>query len=311
MRSTLRRSNPSMRDPIAARLKSIGYSRRMNRVCFYHAGCPDGFGAAWSVRRAWGEEARYWPRSHDDLLPLEALEDALVVFVDIAVDNQQLRALAEVAGHVVLLDHHISAKLRYESDLPTVNAIEDAGHEIYFDLDHSGAVIAWNYFHPGTAPPALLDYVEDQDLWNWKLSGSEEVNAAIGSYPREFEEWDALAQRTPAELMREGEPIVRANKMEVRRAIQNPYPIQIGSDRVEAVNATGNRSAIGHELAKRNAFGRAWGCVYRISGSQVHATLYSIGDLDVSQIAANLGGGGHRNAAGFTVSLATWLSDFQ
>ena len=90
MRSTLRRSNRSMRGPIAARLKSIGYSRRMNRVCFYHAGCPDGFGAAWSVRRAWGEEARYWPRSHDDLLPLEALEDALVVFVDIAVENQQL-----------------------------------------------------------------------------------------------------------------------------------------------------------------------------------------------------------------------------
>ncbi len=283
----------------------------MKKVCFYHAGCPDGFGAVWSVRKAWGEDARYYARSHDDLLPLDELEGALVVFVDIAVDNRQLRELSRVAGHIILLDHHISAKLRYQSDLETVNEIEAAGHEIYFDLDHSGAMLAWNFFHPEDPAPPLLEYVEDQDLWNWKLVGSEEVNAAIASYPREFEAWDELAQRSPEDLMRDGEPIVRSNKMEVLRAIQNAHAISIGNDRVEAVNATVNRSAIGHELAKRMAFGRAWGCVYRISGSRVHATLYSIADLDVSAIAGGLGGGGHRNAAGFTVSLASWLSDFQ
>lgn len=283
----------------------------MKKVCFYHAGCPDGFGAVWSVRKAWGEDARYYARSHDDLLPLDELEGALVVFVDIAVDNRQLRELSRVAGHIILLDHHISAKLRYQSDLETVNEIEAAGHEIYFDLDHSGAMLAWNFFHPEDPAPPLLEYVEDQDLWNWKLVGSEEVNAAIASYPREFEAWDELAQRSPTDLMRDGEPIVRSNKMEVLRAIQNAHAISIGNDRVEAVNATVNRSAIGHELAKRMAFGRAWGCVYRISGSRVHATLYSIADLDVSAIAGGLGGGGHRNAAGFTVSLASWLSDFQ
>lgn len=283
----------------------------MKKVCFYHAGCPDGFGAVWSVRKAWGEDARYYARSHDDLLPFDELEGALVVFVDIAVDNRQLRELSRVAGHIILLDHHISAKLRYQSDLETVNEIEAAGHEIYFDLDHSGAMLAWNFFHPEDPAPPLLEYVEDQDLWNWKLVGSEEVNAAIASYPREFEAWDELAQRSPEDLMRDGEPIVRSNKMEVLRAIQNAHAISIGNDRVEAVNATVNRSAIGHELAKRMAFGRAWGCVYRISGSRVHATLYSIADLDVSEIAGGLGGGGHRNAAGFTVSLASWLSDFQ
>ena len=283
----------------------------MKKVCFYHAGCPDGFGAVWSVRKAWGEDARYYARSHDDLLPLDELEGALVVFVDIAVDNRQLRELSRVAGHIILLDHHISAKLRYQSDLETVNEIEAAGHEIYFDLDHSGAMLAWNFFHPEDPAPPLLEYVEDQDLWNWKLVGSEEVNAAIASYPREFEAWDELAQRSPEDLIRDGEPIVRSNKMEVLRAIQNAHAISIGNDRVEAVNATVNRSAIGHELAKRMAFGRAWGCVYRISGSRVHATLYSIADLDVSEIAGGLGGGGHRNAAGFTVSLASWLSDFQ
>jgi oligoribonuclease NrnB/cAMP/cGMP phosphodiesterase (DHH superfamily) len=282
----------------------------MKRVCFYHAGCPDGFGAVWSVRRSWGSEGRYIARSHDDPLPLEELEDALVAFVDISPSNEALVELAEVASHIVVLDHHVSAQLRYDSDLPTVNRIEADGHEIHYNLDHSGAVLAWQYFHPDEAAPALLEYVEDQDLWNWKLVGSEEINAAIASYPRDFETWDALAQRSTEELMREGEPIVRANRMEVQRAIARPESLFIGNDRVEAVNATVNRSQIGHELAKRRTFDRAWGCVYRISGATVHATLYSIGDVNVSVIAAGLGGGGHRNAAGFTMPLNEWVTKF-
>lgn len=282
----------------------------MKRVCFYHAGCPDGFGAVWSVRRSWGSEGRYISRSHDDPLPLEELEDALVAFVDISPSNEALVELAEVASHIVVLDHHVSAQLRYDSDLPTVNRIEEDGHEIHYNLDHSGAILAWQYFHPDEAAPALLEYVEDQDLWNWKLVGSEEINAAIASYPRDFETWDALAQRSTEELMREGEPIVRANRMEVQRAIARPESLFIGNHRVEAVNATVNRSQIGHELAKRQTFDRAWGCVYRISGATVHATLYSIGDVNVSVIAADLGGGGHRNAAGFTMPLNEWVTKF-
>ena len=98
--------------------------------------------------------------------------------------------------------------------------------------------------------------------------------------------------------------------MEVERAMKHVGVLRVGGRQVECVNATVNRSAIGHELAKRARFGDAFGCVYRIQGRQVHATLYSIGDFDVAQICAALGGGGHRNAAGFTVSLEDWLADF-
>ena len=63
----------------------------------------------------------------------------------------------------------------------------------------------------------LLRYVEDQDLWNWKLPGSEEVNAAILSYPRRFDVWNELLERSVEDLAAEGAPIVRANQMEVER----------------------------------------------------------------------------------------------
>ena len=39
----------------------------MRKTCFYHAGCPDGFGAAYAVWRAWGDTGRYVGRGHDEL----------------------------------------------------------------------------------------------------------------------------------------------------------------------------------------------------------------------------------------------------
>ena len=283
----------------------------MNKVCIYHAGCPDGFGAAFAVWRSWGDDARYVARGHyDERLQPSDFVDALVAFVDIAPHNEELVSLGEVADQVILLDHHVSSQSRFMSDPAVENNLRLGGHYIHFDLDHSGATLAWQHFHPDTPTPLLLQYVEDQDLWNWKLPGSEEVNAAIASYPRRFDIWNELLLRSAEDLATEGAPIVRANQMEVKRVLNAAHTLAIGTKRVEAVNATHSRSNVGHELAVRAAFGDPWGCVYRMTADRVHASLYSIGDFDVSAIASQYGGGGHRNAAGFSVSLEEWVRDF-
>jgi len=281
----------------------------MQKVCFYHAGCPDGFGAAWSVWRAWGDEARYRPIGHDEPLNAAAYEGAEVVFVDIFTRTETLRALGEVAAHVLVLDHHVSSRNRFHSDVELENELRAQGHRVHFDLSHSGAVLAWQHFH-GEETPALLEYVEDQDLWSWKLPHSPEVNAAIGSYPRTFEIWDRLVARPIDSLVAEGEPLVRSAKIEVSRAVKKAHPLRVLGRPVEAVNSTAHRSAIGHALSERAAYGEPWGCVYRVSGTRVDATLYSIGEFDVAEIAVSMGGGGHRNAAGFSVQLEAWLADF-
>jgi hypothetical protein len=282
----------------------------VTRTCYYHAGCPDGFGAAWAVWRAWGPGARYLPRGHEDRADARALEGGVVVFADIAPGNEELRELAEHAERVIVLDHHVSARERFESDLGLQNALAGRGHHVRFDLTHSGAMLAWNHFHPDAPAPALLRYVEDQDLWSWKLPDSEEVNAALASYPRDFGTWEELAARPVAALAAEGAPILRAARVEVTLALQAAHAVHLGRRRAEAVNARLHRSAIGHELAKRAAFGLPWGVVYRISGDRVDVSLYSIGDLDVAKVAESYGGGGHANASGFSVTLRRWLEDF-
>jgi hypothetical protein len=282
----------------------------VSRTCYFHAGCPDGFGAAFAAWRAWGEAGRYVPRGHEDRVDPRRHEGGLVVFVDIAPANDELRELAYWAERVVVLDHHATARDRFYAEPDLGFEIARDGHLVHFDLDHSGAMLSWSHFHPRSDAPALLRYVEDQDLWNWKLPRSEAVNAAIGSYPRDFETWHALAGREVADLAAEGEPILRANRIEVERALASAHPVALDCERVEAVNSRDLRAPIGHELAKRAAFGRPWGVVYRLQGERVDVSIYSIGDLDVSAVAGRYGGGGHRNASGFSVTLAAWLERF-
>ena len=282
----------------------------MRHFCIYHAGCPDGFGAAWSAQLAWGERGVYVPRGHDDALRPREFEGAYLLFADIAPPLQAYLPLAEQVAQLVVLDHHISAQRSFEEDPFLARTLAEAGHEVRFDLTRSGSTLAWGALHPDEPLPDLLAYVEDQDLWRWKLPHSREINAAIGSHPRDFATWSALAAAPLEALIEQGAPILRAFRVEIERALANAQPLAIGRLRVEGVNARTQRAEIGHGLATRARYGAACGAVYRIEGRRVDVSLYSIGEFDVAALAASLGGGGHRNAAGFSVDLADWLARF-
>jgi hypothetical protein len=282
----------------------------VRRVCIYHAGCPDGFGAAWAAWRAWGEDALYVPRGHDDPLAARDYAGDHVLFADIAPPPEAWRELAEETERLVVLDHHVSARSRYLADPSFAEAVEAGGHLVVFDLSHSGAVLAWLHLHAGEPLPPLLAYVEDQDLWRWQLPASREVNATLSSHLRSFETWGRLAATPVEALAAEGRPILRALRMEVDRALATAHPVRVAGLALEAVNARIQRAEIGHELAERRAFGTPAGVVYRLAGARVDVSLYSVGDFDAAQIAERLGGGGHRNAAGFSVPLVEWLERY-
>jgi hypothetical protein len=280
------------------------------RICIYHAGCPDGFGAAWAAWQAWGESALYIPRGHDDELRASDYAGDHVLFADIAPPPHAWRELAEQAERLVVLDHHVSARDRYRAEPALAEAVEADGHLVVFDLAHSGAVLTWRHLHEGRPVPPLLAYIEDQDLWSWQLPASREVNAAISSHLRSFDTWGRLAATPVETLAAEGRPILRALRMEVDRALASAHPVRVAGLQLEAVNARLQRAEIGHELAERRAFGTPAGVAYRVTGRRVDVSLYSVGAFDVARIAESLGGGGHRNAAGFSVTLDEWLARY-
>ena len=169
----------------------------------------------------------------------------------------------------------------------------------------------------------LIKHIDDRDRWQFKLEGSKELHAALNSLkPWTFSQWDLLFHvdgiRLEA-LKDEGRAILRAHNQHVQAALKQARNCRIVVEKVGAepeyefdglaANAPAFlASDLASDLANKSG---TFGLVWSMAGDgQIHCSLRSNGDYDVSAIAKAFGGGGHRNAAGFSTDidiLMSWL----
>ncbi len=246
----------------------------------YHGDCPDGFGAAFAAWKKYGAEADYLPVNHGD--PPPDLRGREVLVADFAYDRSTTVRLAEQAAQLVVLDHHRSAESEI-GDLPGC----------VFDMHRSGAVMAWEHLHQGPVPE-LLQYVQDRDLWRNQLPESDEVSAALRAKPFDFLVWDSL---DVDELRREGRVLLGYQRRMIERVAAHASPVEILGVKVPVVNSPVLQSELGDRLARGKPFAAVW---WQGAGEVARWSLRSTPEgMDVSEIAARYGGGGHRTAAGF------------
>lgn len=288
----------------------------------YHKDCMDGFGSAWAFHvgrskdyagveykeAGYGDDPMYWGLS---------FIGTDVYILDFSFSRDVIAKIAALASSVVVLDHHKTAQeaLTDWDDCP-------ANCEIFFDMSRSGCLMTWNYFYM-TTPPALIRYINDRDLWLFKEQYSKDVNAVIAITPKELPAYSILAnelennlpkvteigshllyqhQKICEEIIADARPIVIDTLHPTDNPSTNGYIIAGGTFDGLACNCTPQFSSeVGNLLAKKSG---SFGATYHSnSRGEVKWSLRSIGDYDVSAIAAYFGGGGHRNAAGFTVHL--------
>ncbi len=265
-----------------------------NIVVIYHDQCRDGFGAAYAAWKKFGDTASYIPRKTQEPVP-EGLTDKEIYIVDYSYSKPVLDELVARNTSVVVIDHHATAQEAVESFEGNV-----------FDIEHSGAVLAWQYFHPNTEVPKLLLYVEDQDLWHFKMEFNREFGAALGEYNQDFETWDQLNKNLSDrndfnKFLSVGETIARFEDAHVQKLLAFKEKIVFEGQEIYAVNCSRiYRSIVGHELSTLNGKegGIEMAIVYYRYAGKVHCGLRSNGDVDVSAMAQKYGGGGHKNAAG-------------
>jgi uncharacterized protein len=266
-------------------------------VVVYHDQCRDGHGAAYAAWKKFGDTASYVPLKAGADAP--TLIDKELYIVDFSFDFDTLTKLRAENKSVVVIDHHLSAK-----DAVT------AFPENIFDMEHSGATLAWRYFHPELPVPELLLYVEDHDIWKFTLPENREFNAALGQYPMTFKSWDALIRDLVDDSFRErfilnGRTISEFEDKHVENLLSYREPVQFEGHTVYALNTSRTyRSILGHKLAElsQKDFGIAMGIVYYRNLGGVNISLRSEGDVDVSKIAQKYDGGGHKHAASIRVA---------
>lgn len=308
----------------------------MKPLVIYHDNCADGFGAAFAAWLKLGNEAEYVPVQYGqvntpadfDMKVSLAVKDNDIYILDFSFPEPVMKALFANTKRIVWLDHHKTAFEMWCEGYEKGDRFEagplPSGQYILLDDNKSGAMLAWEYFHPDKEVPMLIKHIDDYDRWQFKLAGTKEFNKALWSYaPWSFEQWDRIFFSSDPYVYenyyQEGAAILRAHDQNVQAVVKgasrkcvimtdNPTAGFTAFTGLAANCPPHLASDVGHELANQSG---AYGLLWHINNEgKCLCSLRSNGDYDVSAIAKAFKGGGHRNAAGFETNIQTlmgWL----
>lgn len=263
----------------------------------YHKDCSDGFGAAWSAWRKFGDNANYIGMVHDHTDPPKWLTGKEVYLLDWCYTMPRLKKLLKMAKSVTILDHHVSLKAEIES-VP----------DHMYGTDHSGSVLSWMYFHPKKPVPTLLRYIQDIDLWTLKMPDVWVVRASLyNMYPFEFRVWNKLQRdfedREKLERYKqEGRTIAAYDDKMIQKLIAKADLVEFHGVKALAVNSAMYSSELGAALANLLP---PLGIVYSFVNGEARVSLRANNKgkkkVDCAKFAEKYEGGGHKVASGFII----------
>ncbi len=263
-------------------------------IVFYHANCPDGFGGAYSAWKKFGDTAQYCPLSYGKPIP-ENLDGAHLFFIDFCYDQEVMDSIKAVAGSLTVLDHHEG-----------VEEVTRSMPEFVYDVNRSGASIAWAYFHPDVPLPTLLTLIEDDDLFRFKLPDTKAMLAYIAVKPFTFEFWDELAQvlDDPEQKEKMLEK-VRAYReyfdLLVEQSVERAKLLQFEDYQILAGVTHPMKpmvSALGNALAKKQG---PFAFVLQVREEGIAVSVRGDGSIDLAALTQKYGGNGHHDSAAFFV----------
>ena len=308
----------------------------MKPLVIFHDHCADGFAAAFAAWLKLGNEAEYVPMQYAKDF-LHDPRDRDVYILDFSFKRDTMEFIFDFAKKVVWLDHHKSAFEMWCRGIPedgvymcSIGGI-DQGHFIQLHNEKSGAILAWEFFHPGEEIPMLIQHIDDRDRWQFKIEGTKELNAALFTSSWNFPQWQELLHADLTPMYKAGKAILRAHNQNVQSVVKGAARKcsistccpQHGPDIADSVPASWSdgylrrfdglaancpphlTSDVGHELATQSG---TFGLLWTLDKDNVcRCSLRSNGDYDVSAIAKVFGGGGHKAASGFTIDIHTLL----
>ena len=269
-------------------------------VIYHGRNCPDGFAAALAAWLFYAGQAEFLALDHGDVRSLEdlpAVAGRAVYILDFSFAEPVLRGIDERAARLVMLDHHLSAA-------EALSGFRCRCGGIHFDMNKSGARLAWEYFQPNQPLPDLVRFVEDRDIWVWQYPQSAGFLAALDMEPFDFARWHAITRFDAAQLdafMARGCAMDdKFNKLaeQIARAAQ---AVTFNGIPGLMVNAPGMfHSLVGDLLSRKSGtFALMWAVD---ETGLVKCGLRSQRDFSCIALATSLGGGGHAQACGFKLA---------
>lgn len=289
---------------------------------------------------------RYEPYTYNSTDLLAVLDShstvSLVIFLDVALSNDIISlANSHLPLHkIIVIDHHRSTdtlmKYIIENNIATRVPID-----VTYDEHLSGATLTAKYLDCTNAKYATLyKLIEDWDLWKFELPYSKELRASIGDwlfklikandYEGALAEMSDIAERlrvagareilidSGAFILREKQKRIAAMVKDSTLAVSARAAVAVVKLPDDLESAESYISELGNALAlyAMHEHKSAEFAVGMVVNEDKERGVYKVSlrcaedkYVDLSTLAAILGGGGHMKAAGFTVPNSHNLSE--
>jgi oligoribonuclease NrnB/cAMP/cGMP phosphodiesterase (DHH superfamily) len=278
-------------------------------LVFFHRNCADGFGAALCVYYFYKlcnlQQPTYAPVSYiqDDNRTIAYLPDVTgrnIAILDFSFSaNVMKKHILPKCKSLVLLDHHKSAQENL-ADIPNCK----------IDMDHSGAWLAWTHWFGGLAPPRLIEYLQDRDLWKFELPDSRFFTLGLFiEKPMDFDEWERILLRFEdyfKPLVDSGKSYKKYQDGIIEKRAKYAKTRLFCDKKAAVVNCSFFISEMGEELLRLHSdceLAIVWHWDDYREEYKLHLRSRSGSSCNVSELAQRFGGGGHEASAAFSVKI--------
>lgn len=263
-------------------------------VVIYHKNCPDGFASAWAAWKKFGEEASYVAASYSDFIP-EGIEGKEVYVVDFSYDSIRLQDLESKAKRLVVIDHHKGGESHVR-----------ATKEHVFDLEYSGAYLAWQYFHVGEKVPDFIDYLSDGDINIYTKPDAHTICTYICATPKNFDAYENVYKEMEdidkrGDVVEKGKLLERYKDFILEPALNSIHFINLAGTVLPAVNCVFPMDEKSDLIHRMYVLYPPVAMSYRYDDGEWKCSLRSNGDFDCTILAGKFGGSGHKGSSGFAV----------
>lgn len=270
-----------------------------NIYVLYHGNCQDGLGAKRAAYYRFKDDATYIPVFYHKPMP-EIPDGAEVYILDFSYPREELLRLHSRTV-LTVIDHHKTA----------AEELRGLGFA-FFDMEKSGAVLAWEYFNPEIPVPKILLRIQDRDIWRWQYKDTKDVLSMVTLAGENFDLWDDL-ENNYEDTIKNGKAVSAYQDHCVKKGVE-PDKFKIVTykgHKAALVCCTHMVSEICNALCLTPMLGVDFTIGFFITPEGTAALSFrSDGNFDVSVLAKELGGGGHKPAAGASMKLQDFVNTF-
>jgi oligoribonuclease NrnB/cAMP/cGMP phosphodiesterase (DHH superfamily) len=275
-------------------------------IAIYHSRDLDGICSGAILKKRY-PEAKIIGYDYGEPIPAEIIPDEDLIIADVSFPVPLMVKISQQQRSFIWIDHHVSAATEFL-------ALEDKGHiEFIYDSRVAACELTWKYCFPDTPiPPAVLllgeyDSWRNQDTHRGKTAiipfqwGMRILCNSVETFPTEAFGSPIASAKFIQNTIVAGESVLRYQKLQDARACKGAF---------EAVFEGHPSICLNKGLANSLTFESVWDpekhhimIPFSFNKNRWIVSLFTTrNDVDCSLIASQWGGGGHRKAAGFSVT---------